>query len=106
MISVGLTLLGAPQKSGKTFFGLQLCDAIVEGKNFLGRKVQKGTAVYLAFEDKKTKIKKRLQRMQVDPNDKFVIDILKPNYLYDLELRIEQEFHEEKRKNQCHHGCI
>ena len=58
MISVGLTLLGAPQKSGKTFFGLQLCDAIVEGKNFLGRKVQKGTAVYLAFEDKKTKIKK------------------------------------------------
>ena len=91
MISVGLTLLGAPQKSGKTFFGLQLCDAIVEGKNFLGRKVQKGTAVYLAFEDKKTKIKKRLQRMQVDPNDKFVIDILKPNHLYDLELRIEQE---------------
>ena len=91
MISVGLTLLGAPQKSGKTFFGLQLCDAIVEGKNFLGKKVQKGTAVYLAFEDKKTKIKKRLQRMQVDPNDKFVIDILKPNHLYDLELRIEQE---------------
>lgn len=91
MISVGLTLLGAPQKTGKTFFGLQLCDAIVEGKNFLGRKVQKGTAVYLAFEDKKTKIKKRLQRMQVDPNDKFVIDILKPNHLYDLELRIEQE---------------
>lgn len=91
MISVGLTLLGAPQKSGKTFFGLQLCDAIVEGKNFLGRKVQKGTAVYLAFEDKKTKVKKRLQRMQVDPNDKFVIDILKPNHLYDLELRIEQE---------------
>ncbi|WRK52914.1 hypothetical protein SD457_22315 [Coprobacillaceae bacterium CR2/5/TPMF4] len=32
-----------------------------------------------------------MQRMQVDPNDKFVIDILKPNHLYDLELRIEQE---------------
>ena len=58
MISVGLTLLGAPQKCGKTFLGLQLSDAIATGKDFLGRKVEKGTTLYLAFEDRKTKIKK------------------------------------------------
>ena len=63
MISVGLTLIGAPQKTGKTFFGLQLCDAISEGKDFLGKKVQKGTALYLAFEDKKVNIRKRLKHM-------------------------------------------
>lgn len=73
MISVGLTLLGAPQKCGKTFLGLQLSDAIATGKDFLGRKVEKGTALYLAFEDRKTKIKKRLKTMQVEKQDNFII---------------------------------
>ncbi len=91
MISVGLTLIGAPQKTGKTFFGLQLCDAISEGKDFLGKKVQNGTALYLAFEDKKVNIRKRLKHMQIQPKDNFIIDILKPDPLYDLEARIEKE---------------
>lgn len=90
MISVGLTLIGAPQKTGKTFFGLQLCDAISEGKDFLGKKVQKGTALYLAFEDKKVNIRKRLKHMQIQPKENFIIDILKPDPLYDLEARIEK----------------
>lgn len=58
LISLGLVLFGAPQKSGKTFFGLQLCDAIANGKDFLGRRVQNGTALYLVFEDTMPKIKK------------------------------------------------
>ena len=91
MISVGLTLLGAPQKCGKTFLGLQLSDAIATGKDFLGRKVEKGTALYLAFEDRKTKIKKRLRTMQVEKQDSFIIDILKQDFNYDVESRIQEE---------------
>lgn len=91
MISVGLTLLGAPQKCGKTFLGLQLSDAIATGKDFLGRKVEKGTALYLAFEDRKTKIKKRLRTMQVEKQDNFIIDILKQDFNYDVESRIQEE---------------
>lgn len=66
LISQGLVLFGVPQKCGKTFFCLQLCDAIANGKDFLGRKVQKGTAIYLAFEDTMSKIKKRLETIQVE----------------------------------------
>lgn len=91
MISIGLTLLGAPQKSGKTFFGLQLADAIATGNNFLGKKVQKGTALYLAFEDKKNKIRARLKTMKVEMKDNFIVDILKPNPNYDVENRIKEE---------------
>lgn len=91
MISIGLTLFGAPQKCGKTFFGLQLSEAIATGKDFLGKKVQKGTALYLAFEDKKSKIRKRLKTMNVEMKDNFVVDILKPNPNYDVENRIQEE---------------
>lgn len=91
MISVGLTLLGAPQKCGKTFFGLQLCNAIANGKNFLGKKVQKGTTLYLAFEDTMPKIRKRLKTMKVESSTNFVVDILKSNPDYDVESRIQRE---------------
>lgn len=91
MISIGLTLFGAPQKMGKTFFCLQLCDSVSNGKEFLGKKVQKGTALYLAFEDKKLNIRKRLQTMQIEKQNQFIIDILKPNVHYDVEERIKRE---------------
>lgn len=88
MITVGFTLLGAPQKTGKTFFCLQLADAIASGSGFLERKVQKGASLYLAFEDKRAKLKRRLQTMGVEPKENFIIDVLKPNENYDLEGRI------------------
>ena len=49
MLSVGVAILGAPQKTGKTFFCIQLADSIVNGTNFLGREVVQGSALYLAF---------------------------------------------------------
>ena len=91
MISVGLTLLGAPQKAGKTFFGLQLAEAISTGKDFLGKKVMKGSSLYLAFEDHKHKVQRRLKRMNIKENDHFVIDILKSDHNYNLERRIQEE---------------
>ncbi len=59
-------------------------------KSFLEKKVQKGTALYLAFEDKKLNIKKRLQTMQIEKQNQFIIDILKPNVHYDVEERIKK----------------
>ncbi|MFQ7800696.1 MAG: bifunctional DNA primase/polymerase [Coprobacillus cateniformis] len=91
MISVGLTLLGAPQKAGKTFFGLQLAEAISTGKDFIGKKVVKGSSLYLAFEDHKHKVQRRLKRMNIKENDHFVIDILKSDHNYNLERRIQEE---------------
>ena len=91
MLSVGVAILGAPQKTGKTFFCIQLADSIVNGTNFLGRKVVQGSALYLAFEDHKTMIQKRLKRMGIKPNDQFVIDVLKSNSEFDLNTRIQQE---------------
>lgn len=91
MISVGLTLLGAPQKAGKTFFGLQLAEAISTGKDFLGKKVMKGSSVYLAFEDHKHKIQRRLKKMNIKENEHFVIDILKADHAYNLERKIQEE---------------
>lgn len=41
MITVGFTLLGAPQKTGKTFFCLQLADAISSGNDFLEKRFKK-----------------------------------------------------------------
>lgn len=91
MISVGLTLLGAPQKAGKTFFGLQLAEAISTGKDFLGKKVMKGSSLYLAFEDHRHKIQRRLKKMNIKENEHFVIEILKADHNYNLERRIQEE---------------
>lgn len=60
-LSVGVTILGAPQKIGKTFFCLQLSNAIAEGKTFLEHDVEQGRVVYCALEDTKDKIKKRYE---------------------------------------------
>lgn len=47
----GYTILSAPFKFGKSWYALESCLAIAEGKDFLGMKTTKGTAVYLALED-------------------------------------------------------
>ena len=91
MIPIGLTLIGAPQKTGKTFFGLQLADAIASGKKFLGKNVRPGTSLYLAFEDHKNKIQKRLKTMKIEEKDNLVVDVLKPDNYFDLEKRIQKE---------------
>lgn len=91
LVSVGVTLLGAPQKSGKTFFCIQMADALSSGKEFLGKKVVQGTVLYLALEDHKTKLQKRLKAMGIEPKNNLIIDILKPDPFFDLETRIKEE---------------
>lgn len=91
MISVGATLFAAPPKAGKTFLGLQLADSISEGKDFLGRRVEKGAVLYLAFEDHIAMLQERLKRMNIHPKENFVIDVVEANPEYNLEERIINE---------------
>lgn len=71
LLSVGVNIIGGPQKEGKTFFCMQMANAISSGKDFLGRKVQQGFICYFAFEDPKHKINKRIQTMKLDRNNDF-----------------------------------
>lgn len=68
MLTPGVCVLGAPQKIGKTFFCLQLAIAISKGESFMGRHVQKKRVLYIALEDSKSKLNKRIKTFGVTLN--------------------------------------
>lgn len=92
MLTPGVALFGAPQKTGKTFFCLQLADAITTGKDFLNHKVKKGSILYLAFEDHKYSISERLNRMCVEPNEKFILRFYKNGDNFDFQNCLDEEW--------------
>ncbi len=92
MLTPGVALLGAPQKTGKTFFCLQLADAITTGKDFFGRKVKQGAVLYLAFEDHKYSVSERLNRMGVEPNEKFILRFYKDGNNFDFRKCLDEEW--------------
>lgn len=51
MIPEGYTVLSAAQKTGKSWLAQQMCLAVAQGKDFLGRRTTKGVAIYIALED-------------------------------------------------------
>lgn len=51
MIPEGYTVLSAAQKAGKSWMAQQMCLAVAQGSEFLGRKTTKGKAIYIALED-------------------------------------------------------
>lgn len=51
MIPEGYTVLSASPKMGKSWMVQQMCLAVAQGKEFLGRKTMKGKAIYFALED-------------------------------------------------------
>ncbi len=48
LLPVGITLLSAAPKLGKSWMVMQLCSAISEGKDFLSKPVTKGQVIYLS----------------------------------------------------------
>jgi hypothetical protein len=58
----GMSLLVAKPKVGKTTLAFNLAVAVSRGEEFLGRKTTQGPVVYLALEEKKGEIKKKLNR--------------------------------------------
>ena len=63
----GLSLLVAKPKVGKTTLAFNLALAVAKGKDFLGRKTKQSAVVYLALEEKKSEIRKKLKSLADTP---------------------------------------
>lgn len=73
LIAVGVKLFGAAPKSGKTFFSLQMANCVASGLPFLGHDVRQGTVYYLALENVKQNIQKRLRNFKIDISSNLII---------------------------------
>jgi DNA-binding transcriptional regulator GbsR (MarR family) len=61
----GLSLVIAKPKVGKTTFAFNLAVAVSRGDHLLGRKTQKGPVVYLALEEKRREVQKKLSQIGI-----------------------------------------
>jgi len=59
-----LVFFGGKKKLGKSWFALQLAQAIAAGMPFLGRPTEKGPVLYLCLEDGKNRLCNRLDKQQ------------------------------------------
>ncbi len=69
LVPQGLTVLGAPPKSGKSYFCLQLALSITNGKSFLGLKTAQGPVLYFGLEDTESRLRSRMTQVSGDSND-------------------------------------
>jgi hypothetical protein len=63
----GLSLLVAKPKVGKTTLAFNLALAVAGGRDFLGRKAKQSPVVYLALEEKRSEIRKKLKSLGETP---------------------------------------
>jgi hypothetical protein len=63
----GLSLLVAKPKVGKTTLAFNLAVAVAAGEDFLGRKTKQAQVIYLAHEEKKSEIQKKLKALPHRP---------------------------------------
>lgn len=96
LLPIGVSVIGAPQKIGKTFFCLQLAISVSTGQSFLNKNVQQGTVLYIALEDPKAKIRKRIKRFNCKLNSQ--LDIRFEN-AYDPFFDLESIIKEKKDKS-------
>lgn len=61
ILPCGLTILAAPPKTGKSWLCLALADAVASGSTFWGYNVTAGSVLYMALEDSKARLQKRLR---------------------------------------------
>jgi hypothetical protein len=59
----GFSLLVAKPKVGKTTLARNLALCVAQGKDFLGRKTQRGLVIYLALEEKRSEVRKHFRDM-------------------------------------------
>ncbi len=76
IIPMGLTLLAARSKSGKSFLSHQLCLAISTGDPFLDIETEKGDVLYLALEDFPGRLYHRSLELEEGQSDEPDIDFL------------------------------
>lgn len=66
LLPVGLGILVAKPKIGKSFFSLQLCLAVAQGGKFLGRQLNQGSALYFGLEDSDVRLQHRSRELNED----------------------------------------
>jgi hypothetical protein len=59
LVEGGVVILAGRPKIGKSWFALQIANAIAEGTPFFGREITRGEVVYLALEDSLRRLKSR-----------------------------------------------
>lgn len=94
ILPIGVVLFGAPEKTGKTFFALQMSKAIVQDEKLLGYTVNKGEVLYIALEDLKGSFQDRIKMINFEPSKH--IQFL---FSYDgLALNLNEEIHKMKQQ--------
>lgn len=63
LVPIGLGVLAAPSKTGKSFMVLDMAVCIAKGSLFLGYSTNKAEVLYLALEDSKARVKDRLGKI-------------------------------------------
>lgn len=96
MIPIGVTILASQAKNGKTFFAMQLANAVAQGKGFLGHKCKKRKTYYIALEDPEHEQVNRLKNNLDDVAQGYDIEFCNA---YDSEFDVE-----EKIKNYLHYN--
>lgn len=84
IITEGVGLLAAREKSGKSWFCYQLGQCVAEGKPFLGHPVTKGTCIYFDFENERPVRQQRIKVMFPDGKPKDLL-FVNPNQQEDEE---------------------
>ena len=68
ILPIGVVLFGAPEKTGKPFFALQMSKAVVQDEKLLGYTVNKGEVLYIALEDLKVSFQDRIKMINFEPS--------------------------------------
>lgn len=71
----GVILLSAKPKVGKTTLARTLVTAVARGLPFLGRKTLQGSAIYLALEESRPRLRERFAKMGVRDDDQVWIHV-------------------------------
>ena len=69
----GSSLLFAKPKAGKSTLARNIALAVAQGKEILGRKVQKSTVIYLALEEKRSEIQRHFKDMNANGKEDILI---------------------------------
>ncbi|MFQ9922020.1 MAG: bifunctional DNA primase/polymerase [Beduini sp.] len=88
LLPIGVTLLAAPSKMGKTFLCMQMANAIAKGSEFLDFKCKKRNVYYIALEDPENNQIDRLKNTINEVAEGYDIELTQP---YQLDFNLEQK---------------
>lgn len=63
LLTPGIAMIAAKSKIGKSWMVLDLCISVATGRPFLGYRTRKFDCLYLALEDSKSRLKKRMSKL-------------------------------------------